>query len=130
VAAVRANAEHRAANLRIIVDDLRSQGFTSVRAIAAQLNERGILAARGIQRQPLGSCRGCEPAIDKEPPMVARFARNAPGTWFQKYRVKLRGCRGNGATEVSSGKPVLISGRNKSSWWATENNQLANGFAN
>jgi hypothetical protein len=25
------------------VDDLRSQGFTSVRAIAAQLNERGIL---------------------------------------------------------------------------------------
>jgi hypothetical protein len=62
--------------------------------------------------------------------MVARFARNAPGTWFQKYRVKLRGCRGNGATEVSSGEPVLISGRNKSSCWATENNQSANGFAN
>jgi hypothetical protein len=30
-----------------IVDDLRSQGFTSVRAIADQLNERGILAPSG-----------------------------------------------------------------------------------
>ena len=38
VAAVKANAQHRAATLRVIVDDLRSQGFTSVRAIAAQLN--------------------------------------------------------------------------------------------
>ena len=58
MAAVTANAEQRAANLRAIVDDLRSQGFTSVRAIAAQLNERGILTrpvvAHGIQRQPLG----------------------------------------------------------------------------
>jgi len=62
--------------------------------------------------------------------MVARFARNAPGTWFQKYRVKLRGCRGNGAAGVSSGKTVLTSGVNKSSCWATENNRLANGFAN
>jgi hypothetical protein len=42
VAAVKANAEQRAANLRSTVDDLRSQGFTSVRTIAAQLNERGI----------------------------------------------------------------------------------------
>jgi hypothetical protein len=32
---VIANAEDRAANLRTIVDDLRSQGFTSVRTIAA-----------------------------------------------------------------------------------------------
>jgi DNA invertase Pin-like site-specific DNA recombinase len=31
VAAVRANAARRAANLRAIVDDLRSQGFTSCR---------------------------------------------------------------------------------------------------
>jgi len=45
--AVKANAEHRAANLRAIVDDLRSHGITSVRAIATQLNERGILTARG-----------------------------------------------------------------------------------
>jgi hypothetical protein len=33
--------------LPLIVDDLRSQGFTSVRTIAAQLNERGVLTARG-----------------------------------------------------------------------------------
>lgn len=47
VAAVKANAEERAANLRTIVDDIRSQGVTSVRAIAAQLNDRGILTPRG-----------------------------------------------------------------------------------
>ncbi len=47
VAAVKANAEHRAANLRAIVDDLRAQGVTSVRAIAAEMNERGILTPRG-----------------------------------------------------------------------------------
>lgn len=41
VAAVRANADHRAENLRAIVDDLRTQGITSVRALAAALNERG-----------------------------------------------------------------------------------------
>src|SRR5271170_4858488 len=34
VATVRANAEHRAANLRAMVDDMRAQGVTSVRAIA------------------------------------------------------------------------------------------------
>jgi DNA invertase Pin-like site-specific DNA recombinase len=53
VAAVKANAKHRATNLWAIVDDLRSQGITSVRAVAAQLNERGILTPRGILRQPL-----------------------------------------------------------------------------
>src|ERR1700727_2704022 len=47
VAAVKANAEHRAANLRAIVDDLRAQGVTSIRTIAAELNERGILTPRG-----------------------------------------------------------------------------------
>jgi DNA invertase Pin-like site-specific DNA recombinase len=57
VAAVKANAEHRAANLRTIVDDLRSQGFTSVRAIAAQLNERGILTARDRSWHPTSAAR-------------------------------------------------------------------------
>jgi hypothetical protein len=46
VAAVKANAEQRAADLRALVDDLRTQGITSVRAIAAELNERGILTPR------------------------------------------------------------------------------------
>ena len=57
IAAVKANAEHRAANLRAIVDDLRSQGFTSVRAIAAQLNERGILTPRGGAWHPTSTAR-------------------------------------------------------------------------
>jgi hypothetical protein len=57
VAAVRANAGHRAANLRAIVDDLRSHGFTSVRAIAAQLNERGVLTARGGSWHPTSAAR-------------------------------------------------------------------------
>ena len=44
VAVVGANAERRAGNLRAMVDDLRCHGITSVRAIAAQLNERGKIA--------------------------------------------------------------------------------------
>jgi hypothetical protein len=43
VAAGQANAEHRAENLRSIVEELRAGGFTIVRAIAAELNSRGIL---------------------------------------------------------------------------------------
>jgi hypothetical protein len=57
VAGVKANAEQRAANLRAIVDDLRSQGFTSVRAIAVQLNERGILTPRGGTWHPTSAAR-------------------------------------------------------------------------
>jgi hypothetical protein len=40
-----------------IVDDLRSQGFTSVRAIAAQLNERGLLTPRGGAWHPTSAAR-------------------------------------------------------------------------
>jgi DNA invertase Pin-like site-specific DNA recombinase len=40
VAAVRANVQHRAANLQAIVDDVRAQGIIGVRAVAAELNER------------------------------------------------------------------------------------------
>jgi len=57
VAAVKVNAAHRASNLRAIVDDLRSQGFTSVRAIASQLNERGILMPRGGAWHPTSAAR-------------------------------------------------------------------------
>jgi DNA invertase Pin-like site-specific DNA recombinase len=57
VAAVRAKAEQRAGNLRAIVDDLRSQGITSVRSVAAQLNERGILTARGGSWHPTSAAR-------------------------------------------------------------------------
>ena len=57
VAAVKANAEHRAANLRAIMDDLRDQGVTSVRAIAAELNTRGILTPRGGAWHPTSAAR-------------------------------------------------------------------------
>jgi hypothetical protein len=57
VAAVKANAEQRAANLRAIVDDMRGQGITSVRAIAAELNERGILTPRGGSWHPTSAAR-------------------------------------------------------------------------
>ena len=57
VAAVKANAEQRAGNLRAIVDELRSQGFTSVRAIAAQLNERAVLTPRGGVWHPTSAAR-------------------------------------------------------------------------
>jgi len=49
---VKINAYHRAANPRAIVDDLRSQVITSIRAIAAELNTRGILTPRGGSWHP------------------------------------------------------------------------------
>jgi hypothetical protein len=42
---------------QIIVDDLKAQGFTGVRAIAAQLNERGILTPRGGTWHPTSAAR-------------------------------------------------------------------------
>jgi DNA invertase Pin-like site-specific DNA recombinase len=57
VAAVKANAERRAANLQSIVDDLYSHGVTSVRAITAELNHRGILTPRGGAWHPTSTVR-------------------------------------------------------------------------
>ena len=57
VAAVKANAHHRAANLRTIADDIQSQGTTSVRAIAAELNVRGIFTPRGGSWHPTSAAR-------------------------------------------------------------------------
>ena len=57
VATVKANAEHRAANLRSIVEDLRSHGITSVRAISDELNGRGILTPRGGAWHPTSTAR-------------------------------------------------------------------------
>ena len=59
--------------------------------------------------------------------MVARFARNAPGTWFQKYRLELRGCRGNGATEGQlrqtrfdfGQEQIVMVGNGKQTNWPT-----------
>jgi DNA invertase Pin-like site-specific DNA recombinase len=57
VAAVKASAEQRAENLRAIVDDMRSKGLTSVRALTAELNERGILTPRGGEWHPTSTAR-------------------------------------------------------------------------
>jgi DNA invertase Pin-like site-specific DNA recombinase len=57
VAAVKANARHRAANLKAIVDDIRALGVTSVRAVAAELNERGVLTPRGGEWHPTSAAR-------------------------------------------------------------------------
>jgi hypothetical protein len=46
-----AKAASRAADLRPIIEAIRSEGATSLRAIAAQLNARGIKPARGAQWQ-------------------------------------------------------------------------------
>ncbi len=57
VAAVKANAEQRAENLRGIVEELRAEGLTSVRAIATELNARGILTPRESQWHPTSAAR-------------------------------------------------------------------------
>jgi DNA invertase Pin-like site-specific DNA recombinase len=57
VAKVKANAEQRAANLMTIIDDVRAKGATSVRAIAAALNARGVLTPRGGEWHPTSTAR-------------------------------------------------------------------------
>jgi hypothetical protein len=52
VAAIKLKAQEHASNLRSILDDFRAQGTTSVRKIAEELNNRGILAPRGGEWQP------------------------------------------------------------------------------
>jgi len=57
VAAIKARAAQRATNLRGIVEDLRSQGISSVRRLAAELNSRGILTPRGGSWHPTSVAR-------------------------------------------------------------------------
>jgi DNA invertase Pin-like site-specific DNA recombinase len=57
VAAVKAHAALRAENLRAIVEELNSQGIVGARAIATQLNERGVLTPRGGQWHPTSAAR-------------------------------------------------------------------------
>ena len=46
-AAIARNADRHAADLAPVVDDIRGAGHTSLRAIAAELNARGMLTRRG-----------------------------------------------------------------------------------
>jgi Recombinase len=46
-AAIGRNAERHARVLAPVVEDIRSGGATSLRAIAAELNDRGMLTRRG-----------------------------------------------------------------------------------
>jgi DNA invertase Pin-like site-specific DNA recombinase len=57
VAAVKTNAQRRAANLCAIVEDMRSHGITTVRAMATELNDRGILTPRGGKWHPTSAAR-------------------------------------------------------------------------
>ena len=57
VAAVKANAARRVSELEAVVADLRSQGFTSVRALTAELNERKILTPRRARWHPTSTAR-------------------------------------------------------------------------
>ncbi len=41
------NANHHAEDLRAVVEDIRFGGATSLRAIAGEMNARGILTRRG-----------------------------------------------------------------------------------
>jgi DNA invertase Pin-like site-specific DNA recombinase len=49
VAAIKVNADRRAAQLASTVDAIRVEGITSARGIARALNDRGIITARGGQ---------------------------------------------------------------------------------
>lgn len=57
IAAVKANAARRAETLRAIVGDFHAKGITSVRTLAAELNERGVLTPRGGKWHPTSTAR-------------------------------------------------------------------------
>lgn len=57
VAKVKANAAQRASTLRPMLEDLRTQGVSSVRAIASVLNARGVLTSRGGVWHPTSVAR-------------------------------------------------------------------------
>jgi DNA invertase Pin-like site-specific DNA recombinase len=57
VAKVKANAHERAVNLKAMVADIQSEGITSVRSIADELNRRGVLTPRGATWHPTSVVR-------------------------------------------------------------------------
>jgi DNA invertase Pin-like site-specific DNA recombinase len=57
VAALKARAAQRASNLKAIVGDLHSRGITGARAIAAELNDMGIVTPRGATWHPTSAAR-------------------------------------------------------------------------
>jgi DNA invertase Pin-like site-specific DNA recombinase len=57
VAKIKTNASQRAADLRVIVEDIRRSGITSVRGIADELHARGIRAPRGDKWYPTAVAR-------------------------------------------------------------------------
>jgi DNA invertase Pin-like site-specific DNA recombinase len=57
VAKIKADATQRAADLRVIVEDIRRTGITSVRGIADELHARGIRAPRGDKWHPTAVTR-------------------------------------------------------------------------
>jgi DNA invertase Pin-like site-specific DNA recombinase len=57
VAKVKANAQDRASNLQAMLADIRAQGTSSIRAIADELNHRGVLTPRGATWHPTSVAR-------------------------------------------------------------------------
>ncbi len=57
VAKVRANAQERATNLKVMLDDIQAQGISSLRAITEELNRRGVLTPRGAIWHPTSVAR-------------------------------------------------------------------------
>jgi DNA invertase Pin-like site-specific DNA recombinase len=52
VVAVKAKAQQSAEDRRVVVEDIRASGVTSLEGIAKAMNERGILTARGKSWHP------------------------------------------------------------------------------
>jgi DNA invertase Pin-like site-specific DNA recombinase len=57
IAAIKAKVRNRANDLRAIIDDLRGQGISSVRAMAEELNRRTVLTPRGGRWHPTSVAR-------------------------------------------------------------------------
>jgi hypothetical protein len=57
VAEIKANASQRASDLKVIVDDIKQAGITTVRGIAEELQAKGFKAPRGDTWHPTAVAR-------------------------------------------------------------------------
>lgn len=60
VDAIKAKADEKAQDLMPLIEELREQGLTSLRGIANELNQKGILSPRGGKWYPMGVKRVME----------------------------------------------------------------------
>jgi hypothetical protein len=81
---IKAKADRHAADVMPIVEDMRANGTVTLLAIAAELNERQILTARGGKWHPTSVKRLLERA-ERAPAKPETLIKFDPGVWLLRH---------------------------------------------